>query len=163
MPYSHKYFKYNFQKHSLLFRAMTFFHNNSISYKTSRFVHSCSGNQKSDAPTNQLVGSRSPSSYVVTGKEQRSPNTQHSALQRIMNLQTTNIQLLMRFFFLNIKRNILYKSKHKGSIMKREKTSHKLEEAGYSILLCLCGGRNTRSRLKPQHLTPQLCGSQQVS
>lgn len=33
---------------------------------------------------------------------------------------TTNIQLLMRFFSLNIKRNILYKSKHKGSIMKRE-------------------------------------------
>lgn len=35
----------------------------------------------------------------------------------------------------NIKRNILYKSKHKGSIMKREKTSHELEEAGYSISL----------------------------
>lgn len=35
--------------------------------------------------------------------------------------------------------------------MKREKTSQELEEAGYSILLCLCGGRNTRSRFKTQH------------
>ena len=93
-------------------------------------------------------------------------HSQHPAqcsLEDHESVGTTNIQLLMRFFFLNIKRNILYKSKHKGSIMKREKTSHKLEEAGYSRLLCLCGGRNTRSRLKPRHSAPQLCGSQQVS
>lgn len=41
----------------------------------------------------------------------------------------------MRFFFLNIKRNILYKSKHKGPIMKRGKTSHELQGVGYSIFL----------------------------
>lgn len=36
---------------------------------------------------------------------------------------TTNIQLLMRFFPLNIKRNILYKSKHKALLWER-KTRH---------------------------------------
>lgn len=99
---------------------MTFFHSNPLNYRAGRLDKSHSNNQKSDASTGWPASSRSPGSCVVPGKEQRSPNTQHSALRRIMNPLDYKHPIVNEIFFLNIKRNILYKSKHKGSFMKRE-------------------------------------------
>lgn len=110
-----------------------------------------------------LANERSARSHVVPKKSRDLPTPSTVLFRGPWIYWTTNIQLLMRFFFLNIKRNILYKSKHKGSIMKREKTSHKLEEAGYSIFLCLCGGRNTRFRFKTRLQLPHLCDFQQLN
>lgn len=74
--------------------------------------------------------------HVLYQEKSKDPPLPRAALYRGPWIcWTTNVWLLTRFPPPNIKRNILYKSKHKGSIMKSEKTSHELEEAGYSISL----------------------------
>lgn len=124
---------------------MTLFHNNSSSYRTEGL--------RSPIVTAEIWcanwQTQGHQDHMLYQEKNRDLPTPSAVLFRGSWIcWTTNIQLLMRFFFLNIKRNILYKSKHKGSIMEREKTSHKLEEAGYSIFLCLCGSRNMRFRFK---------------